>query len=355
MSPVVDGDLVIVAAALSNWGSAAARAHRLIGLDKRTGEVIYVSNPGGRPYDTAYASPLIATINGVRLLIAGLGDGAVHAIKAQTGEKAWSFVAAKRAINTGVAISGSSVFVSHGDENLEGVELGLVAAIDGSQSGDIKTTKWADKGTEFGYSAPLVDGSRLYQIDNGSTLRSYDTATGKEMWTLPLGAAQKASPVLADGKIYVGTDGGAFFIVRPSAGQRRDLEPGRSAEQHEQLQWIPAEHAGTGSRHRRDLSRPAVLLVERCDLCDWLGEPPRPRDSQRMKPPSRGQGRLRMQVAHQSEPGTRAIGEAPRPAVRRRPDVSSRVSRRHLGHSRAWRGDGQRNRDHRQQPIAQAA
>jgi outer membrane protein assembly factor BamB len=217
MSPVIDGDLVIVSAAMSNWGSAAGRAHRFIGLNKRTGEVTYVSNPGGRPYDTAYASPLIANINGMRLLIAGLGDGAIHAVKAQTGERVWSFPAAKRAINTGVAVSGSSVFVSHGDENLEGVELGLIAALDGSQTGDIKTTKWATKGIEFSFSAPIVDGVRLYQIDNGSTLRAFDTATGKELWELPLGSAQKASPVLADGKIYVGTDGGSFFIVRPSA------------------------------------------------------------------------------------------------------------------------------------------
>jgi len=217
MSPVVDGDVVIVAAAVSNWGSAAARAHRFVGLDKRNGEVIYVSNPGGRPYDTAYASPLIATINGVRLLIAGLGDGGIHAIKPQTGEKMWSYSAAKRAINTGAAVSGDTVFVSHGDENLEGVELGLIAALDGTQKGDIKATKWALKGIEYSFSAPLIDGTRLYQIDNGSTLRVYDTASGKSLWSLSLGSAQKASPVLADGKIYVGTDGGAFFIVRPSA------------------------------------------------------------------------------------------------------------------------------------------
>jgi outer membrane protein assembly factor BamB len=217
MSPVVDGDLVIVSAALSNWGSAAARGHRLVALDKRTGDVIYVSNPGGRPYDTAYAPPTIATINGVRLLIAPLGDGGVHAIKAQTGERVWSYIATKRAINTGVAVSGSTVFLSHGDENTEGVDLGLVAAIDGSQTGEIKTTKWADRGTEYGYSSPIVDGKRLYQIDNGSALRAYDTESGKELWTLPLGSAQKASPVLADGKIYVGNDGGSFFIIRPGA------------------------------------------------------------------------------------------------------------------------------------------
>ena len=46
MSPVIDGDLVIVSAAVSNWGSAAGRAHRFIALNKRTGEVIYVAEPG---------------------------------------------------------------------------------------------------------------------------------------------------------------------------------------------------------------------------------------------------------------------------------------------------------------------
>src|SRR4029434_483324 len=101
------------------------------------------------------------------------------------------YSAAKRAINTGAAVSGDTVFVSHGDENLEGVELGLVAALDGTQKGDIKTTKWACRGAEFGFSAPLVDGTRLYQIDNGSTLRAYDTAAGKQVWQLALGSAQK--------------------------------------------------------------------------------------------------------------------------------------------------------------------
>jgi len=176
---------------------------------------MYVAHPGGRPYDTAYSSPLIATINGVRLLIAGLGDGAVHAIKPQTGEKVWSFVAAKRAINTGVAVKNNSVLISHGDENLQGNALGMIAAIDGSQTGDIKTTLWSSQGIEYGYSSPIIDGQVLYQIDNGSTLRAYDVESGKELWMRPLSSAQKAPPVFADGKIYVGTDAGKFFIVRP--------------------------------------------------------------------------------------------------------------------------------------------
>jgi outer membrane protein assembly factor BamB len=217
MSPLIDGDLVIVSAAISSWGTSNNRAHRLVALDKRSGDIVYVANPGGRPYDTAYASPFITTINGMRQLIVGLGDGAIHSIKPQTGQKLWSFIAAKRAINTGVVVKGNSVIVSHGDENLDVPELGMIAAIDGSQTGDIKTTKWAVKGVEMGYSSPLLDGDRVYQIDNGSRLKAFDVATGKELWEMALGSSQKAPPVLADGKIYVGTDSGEFFIVRPSA------------------------------------------------------------------------------------------------------------------------------------------
>jgi outer membrane protein assembly factor BamB len=219
MSPLVDGNLVIVSAAISSWGTSNNRAHRLVALDKASGDIVYVANPGARPYDTAYASPLIATINGMRQLIVGLGDGAIHSIKPQTGQKLWSFVAAKRAINTGVVVKGNSVIVSHGDENLDVNELGMIAAIDGSQTGDIKTTLWANKGIEMGYSSPVVDGDRVYQIDNGSHLKAFDIATGKELWELSLGSSQKAPPVLADGKLYVGTDSGEFFIVRPSAAR----------------------------------------------------------------------------------------------------------------------------------------
>jgi outer membrane protein assembly factor BamB len=223
MSPLIDGELVIVSSAISSWGAQANRAHRFVALDKRTGDIVWVASPGGRPYDTAYAAPLIATINGMRLLICGTGDGAVHAIKPQTGEKVWSFVAAKRAVNTGVVVSGSTVIVSHGDENLDSSELGMIAAIDGSQTGDIKTTKWVVKGDQFGFSSPVIDSGRVYQLDNGSRLKAFDLETGRELWRQPLGTAQKAPLVMADGKLYVGTESGRFFIVRPHADRAEIL------------------------------------------------------------------------------------------------------------------------------------
>jgi hypothetical protein len=63
----------------------------------------------------------------------------------------------------------------------------------------------------------------VYQLDNSSRLKAFDIETGKELWTLPLGTLQKAPPVLADGKIYVGTDGGSFYIIRPLADRAEVL------------------------------------------------------------------------------------------------------------------------------------
>lgn len=222
-SPIIDGDLVIVSAAISSWGTGASRQHRFVALNKLTGEIIWISSPGGRPYDTNYAAPSITSINGLRLLISGSGDGGVYAMKPQTGEKVWGTVIAKRAVNTGVVVSGSTVIISHGDENLDVNELGMIAAIDGSQTGDIKTFKWKQLGDQFGFSSPVIDGSRVYQVENGSRLKAYDLETGKNLWTQTLGTVQKAPLVLADGKLYVGTESGKFFIVRPGADKAEIL------------------------------------------------------------------------------------------------------------------------------------
>lgn len=222
-SPLVDGNLVIVSLAVSTWGKEANRAQRIIALDKRTGDIIWVSNPGGRPYDTAYAGMNIATIGGQRLLIMGLGDGGVYAVKPQTGEKVWGKVVAKRGLNTCVVINGNTVIISHGDENLDSTERGMIAAIDGSQKGEIKDYKWAVRGFSGGFSSPIIDGDRVYQIEDGSKMIAFDVVTGKELWKQQLGTVQKAPPVLADGKLYVGTESGKFFILRPHSDRVETL------------------------------------------------------------------------------------------------------------------------------------
>lgn len=216
-SPVIEGDLVIVGTIIDGWGDTAQRKHRFYAFDKRNGQCVWTSAPGGRPYDTVYPTPIVATINGTRLFIVGGADGSVSAMKAQTGEPVWNIPITKRGINNCAVISGTTVFASHSEENLDTIEMGLLAAIDGTGKGTLgkDKIKWSVKGVRGGYSSPVIDGDRLYQIDDSANLFAFDIATGKELWKHTLGTLQRASPVLADGKLYVGTENGKFFILKP--------------------------------------------------------------------------------------------------------------------------------------------
>jgi outer membrane protein assembly factor BamB len=219
ISPIIDGDLVIVSSPVSTWGTMSNRAQRFIALDKRTGDIIWVSTPGGRPYDTSYSAMNIVTINGQRLIITGGSDGAALALKPQTGEPVWNLPLAKRGMNTGMVVNGKYAIVSHGDENLEGNEMGLLAAFDATGKGKLgmDSIKWMVKGFMGGFSSPVIDGDRLYQADNGANLHAFDVQTGKQLWHQNLGTVQKASTAFGDGKIYIGTESGKFFILRPHA------------------------------------------------------------------------------------------------------------------------------------------
>ena len=219
VSPIIDGDLVIISGVTFMWGQHGRGGHRFMAFDKKTGETMWISSPGQRPYDTTYAPPIIANVNGMRLLIQGASDGMVHAIKPQTGEPVWRYEISKRGLNTGVVVRGTTAILTHSEENLDSSEMGRMVAIDGTAKGDVKPeqVKWTIKGWQGGFSSPVIDGDRLYQIDNGANLGAFDLNTGKQLWLQNLGTIQKASPVFADGKLYVGTENGRFFILKPSA------------------------------------------------------------------------------------------------------------------------------------------
>jgi hypothetical protein len=46
---------------------------------------------------------------------------------------------------------------------------------------------------------------------------AFDVKDGHQLWRKNLGTIQKSSPVFADGKLYVGTENGKFYILKPRA------------------------------------------------------------------------------------------------------------------------------------------
>src|SRR3990172_9400393 len=182
-----------------------------------TGQTYWVSSPGGQPYDTVYAPLYAADIDGMRILMTGGGDGSMLAVKPQTGEPVWRFGFFERGGKTGAIQKDGIVVVSQGEENLHTSEMGLLAAIDARARGEIKieSTKWKTEGFLAAYSTPTLDGDRFYVVNIGANLAAFDFASGRELWRMNIGHSQRASPVVADGKIYVGSIGGNFYILQP--------------------------------------------------------------------------------------------------------------------------------------------
>ena len=218
-SPIIDGNQLIVSGLTFRWGQLAGGAHRFMSFDKSNGQVRWVSAPEGRPTDTIYANPFVTDINGTRMLFSGGSDGAMHALKIATGEPVWNWQVSQRGLNTAALVVGDDVIVTHSEENLGTSEMGMLAAVPAASKGALtdKEARWIVRDVQAGYASPVSDGERIYVVDNGGVLFAFDLKDGKQLWRKNLGTIQKSSPVLADGKLYVGTENGKFYILRPHA------------------------------------------------------------------------------------------------------------------------------------------
>lgn len=234
-TPIIDEDRLIVSFLAVNWGDTKgpAPAHYYYAFDKKDGKLLWVSAPGGAPNDTNYSCPVVAVVNGQRLLIGGNADGGIYAMQARTGKPVWGFRMSKRGLNASIVVEGDVVYATHGEDNIDTNLFGRVTAIDATMTGDItpdgvtdgknKGQLWRVNDLKAGYASPLVKDGVMYVVDDGGDLQAYDTKTGDHLWKHDLGTVGKGSPVWADGKIYVMEVSGNISIVEPSREGCKEL------------------------------------------------------------------------------------------------------------------------------------
>jgi outer membrane protein assembly factor BamB len=223
-SPVVDGDLVIYGMLNASWGDQAGPGNRFIAFDKKTGDVRWWSSPTGRPKDTYASVPVIAVINGERLLITGAGDGGIYALKVRTGEKVWGYLISQGGLSSSPVVKDNLVYICQGAENLDTAVQGRVVCLDGSKVTDGKPKLvWQKAGIKVRYTSPLLHEDRLYVPDENGRLHCLDAATGKVYWTFKYGQGAKGSPVWADGKIYACEETSRFHILQPGENRCKKL------------------------------------------------------------------------------------------------------------------------------------
>lgn len=225
-SPIVDEDLAILGMVNSSWGEQAKGANRYVAFNKLTGEVVWWSEPAGSR-GTYYSAPAVATIGGQRLLIAGAADGSVFALKVRTGEVVWRYTNFSISpINSTPVVDGNLVYIGHGEESQGTSSQGRVICLDASQveKGAPKLV-WQKDAIHARYASPIIHDGRLYMPDDGGLLYCLDAKTGKSIWEFRYGRGEvRGSPVLADGKIYVGEVSARFHILEPGKKKCKRLD-----------------------------------------------------------------------------------------------------------------------------------
>ena len=240
-TPIIDEDRLILSVIGSSWGDLGGPPrHRYVAFNKANGNVEWVSTPGGQPADMNTQSvPIVAVVNGQRLIIDGNADGHIYALQARTGQKVWEFHLSQRGINVAPVIDGTTVYVAHSEENIDQGTMGRVVALDATREGDITETGevWRINELAVGFSSPLIHEGRLYVIDNSANLYAIDASDGTVLWEESVGNVGKSSPVWADGKLYVTEVNGNVHILRPGDdgvefldSDELEVEDGRYAE-----------------------------------------------------------------------------------------------------------------------------
>lgn len=230
--PVIHEDLVIISGVIINWGEAAKPNHRLIAMDKRTGQVVWFSGTRDLPEDTTYSAPTLATIDGQRQLILGTGDGAVWGFQPRTGRPLWHYDLSLRGLFAAPLVVGNRVFASTSEENIPPYEneMGAVAAVRISGTGPETAVEelWKQMGVVVGRSEPLLIDNRLYVVDDRCKMWIFDAETGEPLVERKSFAdsEQWAALLYADHKIYVLSNNG-WAILEPTKDGFEVINKGR--------------------------------------------------------------------------------------------------------------------------------
>jgi outer membrane protein assembly factor BamB len=229
-SPVMYGDLIFVSTSNgqdeSHVNIPSPKAPAIIAINKKTGKLVWEDNSvEDRILHGQWSSPTVGTVGGVVQLIHGQGDGWIRGYEALTGKKLWEFdtnpkdsvwpKTRNELISTPVVYQ-DHVYISNGQDPEHGEGVGHMYCIDATKRGDITKTGlvWHYDKIRRSISTPAIKDGLVYQADFSGFLHCLDAKTGEVYWTHDLFAAVWGSPMLVDGKIYLGDEDGDVVIMQ---------------------------------------------------------------------------------------------------------------------------------------------
>ena len=236
-SPVTFGDLMFVSTSNgqdeSHVNIPSPKAPAIIAVNKKTGKLAWEdASPGDKILHGQWSTPTVGKIGGVDQVVMGQGDGWVRGYEALTGKKLWEFDTnpkdsvwpkTRNEIISTPVIYEDKVYLANGQDPEHGEGVGHMYCIDATKRGDITKTGmvWHYDKIRRTISTPAIKDGLVYQPDFSGFLHCLDAKTGQVYWTHDMYAAVWGSPLLADGKLYLGDEDGDVVIMQ--AGKEKKV------------------------------------------------------------------------------------------------------------------------------------
>jgi outer membrane protein assembly factor BamB len=236
-SPVSYGDLLYVNTSngqdASHVNIPSPEAPTIIALNKKTGTLVWEDNSVGENIlHGQWSTPAVGQIGSEVQVILPQGDGWVRGYDAVTGEKLWEFdtnpkdsvwPTTRNNIIATPVIYNNLVYVANGQDPEHGEGVGHLYAIDATQRGDITETGrvWHYDKIRRSISTAAVHDGLVYYPDFSGFLHCLDANTGEVVWVHDTLAAVWGSPLVADGKLYLGDEDGDVLVLQ--AGRTLDV------------------------------------------------------------------------------------------------------------------------------------
>jgi hypothetical protein len=182
----------------------------IVALDTKDGEVLWKTDRGCKAYKKfSFGTPLVITTGGKRQIVSPASH-AVIAYDPDGGKELW------RVQTDGYSVVPRPVF-GHGLVFLStGYDQPRLLAVRAGGTGDVTESHvaWSTTKAAPHTPSPLLVGDELYTVSDLGIVRCVDARTGKGHWQERLEGSFSASPLYAEGKIYVQSEEGVATVLR---------------------------------------------------------------------------------------------------------------------------------------------
>jgi len=180
----------------------------ILSLDAEDGSVRWKGSRGKSR--VGHVTPIL--VDDDKQLISAGGDR-VQGFDPNTGERIWSIYSQGEGVTPSPVVGDGLLYTSSGFEapTLRAIRLGGKGEVTNSH------IAWEQKNGVAALASLLYVKQYLYSISRDNILHCLDAATGDIVWRERLTGTYSASPIYADGRIYILSAEGETLVLRPGA------------------------------------------------------------------------------------------------------------------------------------------